>query len=352
MLVDNTASGRGVVVVSNSPSSSSSDNGSNSIFFNLPLDDNPYESLPSNVRAATHMMAGAAAGLLEHTIMYPIDCVKTRMQALQPDPRARYKGVVDGLSQILRGEGIWNTIRGINAVVGGAGPAHALYFSCYEHIKRKMMMCGGNQQMANVFAAFGATVLHDAVMNPADVIKQRMQMFNSPYRNCSQCMIEIARAEGVRAFYRSYPTQLTMNVPFQIVHFMTYDISQDLLNVERKYDPKTHVLSGALAGAIAATCTMPLDVCKTLLNTQECCSGRHSPYISGLSAAFRTVYEYQGISGYFRGLIARVIFQIPSTAISWSVYEFFKFFISQKTNEKYFSSQQVNQLPVHAASSR
>lgn len=186
----------------------------------------------------------------------------------------------------------------------------------------------------------------------ATVIKQRMQMFNSPYRNCSQCMIEIARAEGVRAFYRSYPTQLTMNVPFQIVHFMTYDISQDLLNVERKYDPKTHVLSGALAGAIAATCTMPLDVCKTLLNTQECCSGRHSPYISGLSAAFRTVYEYQGISGYFRGLIARVIFQIPSTAISWSVYEFFKFFISQKTNEKYFSSQQVNQLPVHAASSR
>ena len=177
-------------------------------------------------------------------------------------------------------------------------------------------------------------------------------MFNSPYRNCSHCLVEVARAEGVRAFYRSYPTQLTMNVPFQVVHFMTYDITQDLLNVERKYDPKTHVLSGALAGAIAATCTMPLDVCKTLLNTQECCSGSHSPYISGLSAAFRTIYEYQGVSGYFRGLIARVIFQIPSTAISWSVYEFFKFFISQKTNEKYFSSQQVNQLPVHAASSR
>ena len=71
------------------------------------------------------------------------------MQALRPDPRARYKGVVDGLSQILRGEGIRNTVRGINAVVGGAGPAHAMYFSCYEHIKRKMMMSGGNQQMAN-----------------------------------------------------------------------------------------------------------------------------------------------------------------------------------------------------------
>ena len=77
MLLDDTAAGGRGVVVGNSPSSSSSsDNGNNNIFLNLPFDDNPYETLPSNTRAATHMMAGAAAGLLEHTIMYPIDCVK------------------------------------------------------------------------------------------------------------------------------------------------------------------------------------------------------------------------------------------------------------------------------------
>ncbi|XP_014779809.1 mitoferrin-1 [Octopus bimaculoides] len=341
MLVDDSGGG-GVVVNSSSPTPS--------LAYLQRADDNPYEALPSSARNVTHMMAGAAAGILEHTVMYPIDCIKTRMQALRPDPQARYKGVFDGLYKMLHLEGFRNTVRGISAVVGGAGPAHAMYFGCYEHIKWKMMKSGGNQQLANVFAACGATLLHDAVMNPADVIKQRMQMFNSPYRNCSHCVFVILKQEGVRAFYRSYPTQLTMNVPFQVIHFMTYDYSQDLFNKERKYDPKSHMASGALAGALAAILTMPLDVCKTLLNTQEHCARKHSPYISGLGTAFRTVYEYRGVRGYFRGVVARVIFQIPATAISWSVYEFFKFFISQKTNEKYFSSQKVNQIPVHASS--
>lgn len=41
------------------------------------------------------------------------------------------------------------------------------------------------------------------------------------------------------------------------------------LNRERKYNPVAHVISGGTAGALAAACTTPLDVMKTLLNTQE-----------------------------------------------------------------------------------
>ena len=36
------------------------------------------------------MIAGAAAGTMEHTAMFPIDTIKTRMQALsQPGQRVR-----------------------------------------------------------------------------------------------------------------------------------------------------------------------------------------------------------------------------------------------------------------------
>ena len=48
------------------------------------------------------------------------------------------------------------------------------------------------------------------------VVKQRMQMCCSPYTSCSQAAYSIFRAEGARAFYRSYGTQLTMNIPFQV----------------------------------------------------------------------------------------------------------------------------------------
>eukprot|EP00061_Rhincodon_typus_P007906 g30050.t1 len=35
-----------------------------------------YESLPETASTSTHMIAGAVAGVLEHCVMYPIDCVK------------------------------------------------------------------------------------------------------------------------------------------------------------------------------------------------------------------------------------------------------------------------------------
>lgn len=177
-----------------------------------------------------------------------------------------------------------------------------------------------------------------------------MQMFKSPYHGVLDCMGSLLRREGPAAFYRSYTTQLTMNVPFQALHFMTYEYLQELLNPHRQYNPSSHVVSGALAGALAAAATTPLDVCKTLLNTQEAHAihvvhagaaggaasavGPDGRHISGLGEAFRTVYRMGGTPAFFKGVQARVIYQMPSTAISWSVYEFFKYIITKRQYEK------------------
>lgn len=57
------------------------------------------------------------------------------MQCLVPDPNANYRNIVDAFYRIVRYEGIRRTVRGISVVVSGAGPAHALYFACYEKLK-------------------------------------------------------------------------------------------------------------------------------------------------------------------------------------------------------------------------
>lgn len=294
-------------------------------------EDDDYESLPETSSASTHMIAGAAAGVMEHCVMYPLDCVKTRMQVLVPDPRANYRNIIDALVRIVRHEGIARTVRGINVTAYGAGPAHAMYFACYEKMKGVLSRTGQSNHWAHGVAGSCATVLHDAVMNPAEVIKQRMQVFGSPYRNWIHCFRSVYAKEGPVAFYRSYGTQLSMNIPFQSLHFVIYEFSQDLLNRERHYDPKTHVVSGGLAGAVAAAATTPLDVCKTLLNTQEKCAHvTNSNGVSGFVEAFRTVYRFRGVKGFFSGVTARVLYQMPSTAISWSVYEFFKAYITKQ----------------------
>ncbi|XP_025906443.1 mitoferrin-2 [Nothoprocta perdicaria] len=181
-----------------------------------------------------------------------------------------------------------------------------------------------------------ATLLHDAAMNPAEVVKQRMQMYNSPYQRVTDCVRTVWRNEGAGAFYRSYTTQLTMNIPFQAIHFMTYEFLQEQLNPHRQYNPSSHMVSGACAGAVAAAATTPLDVCKTLLNTQEslALSSNISGHITGMANAFRTVYQVGGVTAYFRGVQARVIYQMPSTAIAWSVYEFFKYILTKRQEER------------------
>ncbi|KAM4615717.1 mitoferrin-1 [Polymixia lowei] len=302
--------------------------------------DVDYESLPPHVSMTTHMTAGAVAGVLEHTVMYPVDSVKTRMQSLQPDPKAQYKSVFEALKRIVQTEGLFRPLRGLNITMLGAGPAHALYFACYERVKRSLsnvIQNGGNSHLANGMAGSVATVLHDAVMNPAEVVKQRMQMYNSPYRGLLDCVRTITRTEGIGAFYRSYSTQLTMNIPFQAVHFITYELMQEQLNPHRHYHPGTHIVSGAAAGAVSAAITTPLDVCKTLLNTQEnvALNSVHiSGHLTGMANAVRTVYQLGGLAAFFKGVQARVIYQMPSTAIAWSVYEFFKYFLTKQQLER------------------
>lgn len=92
------------------------------------------------------------------------------MQALTPGPGGG-GGIGTVLIRMVRQEGLFRPIRGMGAVVMGAGPAHALYFSCYEWLKDHMLGWRLPPQVNHlVYGAAGcvATVLHDGVMNPAE----------------------------------------------------------------------------------------------------------------------------------------------------------------------------------------
>lgn len=155
-----------------------------------------------------------------------------------------------------------------------------------------------------------------------------MQVFGSPYKSWLDCVRVTLANEGFDAFYRSFNTQLLMNIPYQSLHFVVYEFCQDHLNRERRYHPMSHILSGGAAGAVASAATTPFDVVKTLLNTQEKNAvARGEQGISGMKNAVRTVYHMRGFRGFFSGLPARVVYQIPSTAIAWGVYECFKHYI-------------------------
>uniref|UniRef100_A0A1B0CCH1 Mitoferrin n=2 Tax=Lutzomyia longipalpis TaxID=7200 RepID=A0A1B0CCH1_LUTLO len=259
--------------------------------------------------------------------MYPLDSVKTRMQSLSPVTKG--STIMSTMTTMIQKEGILRPVRGMGAVVAGAGPAHAFYFASYEYSKNSLAKISPHQQVSYITSAVVATLIHDAISNPTEVIKQRLQMYNSPYNSVIQCMKTVYRTEGMKAFYRSYFTQLVMNLPYQAIHFSTYEFFQNKLNKDHHYNPPVHMFAGGAAGAAAAAFTTPLDVVKTLLNTQETSVGT----TKGMTDAVKKIYERAGPLGFFKGLMPRVLYSMPATAICWSTYEFFKYVISNRGRE-------------------
>ena len=60
---------------------------------NVSSHEDEYESLPSEASFPSHMIAGALAGISEHSVTYPFDMIKTRMQALESLPTSRLSAV-------------------------------------------------------------------------------------------------------------------------------------------------------------------------------------------------------------------------------------------------------------------
>jgi len=274
------------------------------------------------------MAAGAIAGAMEHLCMYPVDTVKTRMQAVQPGQPV-YSSVIEGFTSIVYKEGIPRLYRGVSAIVLAALPSHAIYFGTYEFCKSKLIVgrdLSDHNHDVHALSGAMAQIAHDAVVTPVDVVKQRMQLYGSQFTNVRNVVSSIIQKEGIGTFYASYPTTLIMNVPFISAHFVTYEFLKKYLEsftgestYVDKSSPIIHMVAGAGAGALGGLVSNPFDVIKTRIQTDALPVKMRS-----LFGAFRHILAIEGVSGFTNGLSARVLYFTPSAAICWTTYEAMK----------------------------
>ena len=106
---------------------------------------------------------------------------------------------------------------------------------------KKLNVFGGVEVGSGLGGAIGS-VAHDLWMNPCDVVKQRLQLKGSPYKNMSYGTIirSIYRTEGVKAFYLSFPTQIAINgmwITIDIIFFtLTSQMKQFISSLHRLLD--------------------------------------------------------------------------------------------------------------------
>lgn len=281
------------------------------------------------------------------------------MQVFATSPVAVYSGVGNAFSKIASTEGVRALWRGVSSVIIGAGPAHAIHFGTLEAVKE---LCGGNEagnqwlatctcflvvilppelKTCPALAGASGTIAADAFMNPFDgrkrqiyfflqdfdlfntVVKQRMQVHKSEFRSVWVCARSVYRAEGIGAFYVSYPTTLAITIPFNAIQYTVYDHLKKFMNPRNEYSPQSHIVAGGIAGAVAAAVTTPLDVAKTILQTRGASADADIRNVRGMADAFRVIWKRDGLKGFGRGLTPRVLTIMPSSALCWMSYEFF-----------------------------
>mmetsp|Transcript_141361 Transcript_141361/g.393945 ORF Transcript_141361/g.393945 Transcript_141361/m.393945 type:complete len:287 (-) Transcript_141361:86-946(-) len=278
--------------------------------------------------------------MMEHVAMYPIDTVKTRMQAAPVKLGHALPGVVQTVREVLREHGASGLMRGCLAIGAGCIPAHIGLFCTYEFTKARLMDLEKAEHQPLQAAACGAmaTVVHDMIITPTDVVKQRLQL--GRYRGTFDCVISVWRHEGLRAFYRSLPTTLISECPFHGVLVASNESLKVLLGLEARgctgsdVDKVTrtalgwHFFSTGLSGMVAAIVTQPLDVVKTRLQTQNVVAAADAEGVcvryDGLLSTAMTIRREEGINGLFRGTVPRLLFAAPSAAMCWGTYEVMK----------------------------
>ncbi|KAI4522856.1 mitochondrial carrier domain-containing protein [Schizophyllum commune] len=260
---------------------------------------------PSFVQA---LCAGGMAGTSVDILFFPLDTLKTRLQAPQG---------------FVKAGGFHGVYKGLGSVVVGSAPGAALFFSTYEFMKHNLPFPEHLAPLAHMASASVAETAACLVRVPVEVIKTRTQtMTFGPEGKSSFGALKLTlQHEGPRGLFRGFGTTLMRDIPFTALQFPMYEFfkrtAAKALGHERlpAYEA---ALCGSVAGGISAALTTPLDVLKTRTMLDTRVGKEHLP---SLTQRARSIITQEGVKALFSGIVPRTMWISAGGAVFLGVYE-------------------------------
>lgn len=257
------------------------------------------------------VIAGGTAGVVVETALYPIDTIKTRLQAVRGGGKINFKGLYSGLAGNL----------------AGVLPASALFLGVYEPTKQKLLqifpenLSAAAHLTAGAIGGFAASL----VRVPTEVVKQRLQ--TGQFASAPDAVRLIASKEGFKGLYAGYGSFLLRDLPFDAIQFCIYEqlrIGYKAAARRDLNDPENAII-GAFAGAITGAITTPLDVIKTRLMVQ----GSANQY-KGIFDCVQTIVREEGPPALLKGIGPRVMWIGIGGSIFFGVLESTKRMLAER----------------------
>ncbi|XAR49638.1 hypothetical protein NMG60_11032903 [Bertholletia excelsa] len=283
-----------------------------------------FKNLTVFERALIGAAAGGIAGAFTYVCLHPLDTIKTKLQT--KGASELYNGAVDAIAKTFQSKGILGFYSGVSAVIVGSAASSAVYFGTCEFGKSILSRL---PQYPSVLipptAGAMGNIMSSAIMVPKELITQRMQA--GAKGRSWQVLMGILERDGILGLYAGYSATLLRNLPAGVLNYSSFEYLKAavLSRTNKPYlEPIQSVCCGALAGAISASVTTPLDVVKTRLMTQvhgEAINKVAAVMYSGVSATVKQILKEEGWVGLSRGMGPRVLHSACFSAIGYFAFE-------------------------------
>lgn len=193
--------------------------------------------------AGVHFICGGLSACSATVVCQPLDTLRTRFAA-QGETKV-YRNLRHAVSTMCRSEGVLTFYRGLSPTLLAVFPYAGLQFFFYNVFKKLLTPSskGGSWRghLGSLVCGSGAGMISKTMTYPFDLFKKRLQVggFEAArvhfgqvrsYRGLVDCMVRIAKEEGIRGFFKGLSPSLMKAALSTGFTFFWYEVS---LNVMR-----------------------------------------------------------------------------------------------------------------------
>lgn len=182
------------------------------------------------------------------------------------------------------------------------------------------------KQAASFFAGGIAGSFSATLTCPMEVVKTHLQASRGgsevalAARGPIDVARNIARAEGVRGFFRGLVPTLVGILPARATYFWAYTTTKTALSERYGDNSGVHMAAAAAAGVTSNTLTNPIWLMKSRVQLQAGATSGSPRLYRGYGDAIVRIFREEGIGGFFKGLSASY-WGVTEGALHFVVYE-------------------------------
>ncbi|XP_032093904.1 solute carrier family 25 member 40 [Thamnophis elegans] len=274
-------------------------------------------------------------GLTDHIYLYENGTGKTWNKT-----SARFTGMLDAFAKIVQREGVKALWSGLPPSLAVSVPTTVIYFTCYDQLRDALVYKLGENDYIPLIAGAIARLCSATIISPIEMIRTRIQSGRLTYTQLLARISTDVTQNGWLSLWKGWGPTILRDVPFSALYWYNYEyFKMSLCKKTNSNEPTFFIIfsSGAAAGSIAATLTLPFDVIKTYRQTElwelDITQSPQKKTRSIWEVMKRIVIE-NGFTGLFTGIIPRLTKIAPACAIMISTYEYGKIFFRTLNKDK------------------